>query len=177
MNILSKITGQTQTTARVVDGKLILSLPQAVKPVVWQMELGQAKASALEIQDDSKTDLYALCLKTPKGETAEIASFENRAQAVNSLMKIAKALQEAHGEIQKPAQGNAPVYAQPPKKRSALASILLALGLLFTLFLVWSTVANLPTDLQAPESASGNAPPAEPQSGVPLSADDYLKGR
>lgn len=171
MSIINKLAGQNQTTARVVDGKLILSLPQAVKPVVWQMELGQAKASALEIQD-GKSDLYALCLKTPKGETVEIASFENRNHAVKSLMKIAKALQEARGEI-----SNTGVTASPQSgKKSGIVSILLALGLLFALFVVWSAVANMPTDMQNMPTSAGEPTTAD-QSGVPLSADEFLKGR
>ena len=42
--------GNYQSSARVVDGKLILSFPHALTPVVWQMDLSQTKASALEVQ-------------------------------------------------------------------------------------------------------------------------------
>ena len=42
------------TSASVVDGKLILSFPHAQTPVLWQMDLTQAKASSLEVTKSEK---------------------------------------------------------------------------------------------------------------------------
>ena len=66
-----------KSSAKVVDGKLILSFPNAVNPVVWQMESQEAKASALEVNDNEKSG-YDLVLKTLKGERVQVASFAEK---------------------------------------------------------------------------------------------------
>ncbi len=175
--LLKTITGQSQTTARVVDGKLILSLPEAIKPVVWQMELGDAKASALEVQDDTQNNRYALCLKTPRGEAAEIAVFAKRSQAIGSLMETAKALQDARGQIQSRTETmSQPVQIAPAKKGGALAASILGVCLLLVLLFVWNVIGNTHAGSTsiAPSSVT---PSAATENGVPLSADEFLKGR
>src|SRR5690606_21303301 len=64
--MIENITGNYAASASVVDGTLIISLPDAITPVVWRFALGQAKASALEVrpQDDGT---FMLLLKTPRG--------------------------------------------------------------------------------------------------------------
>ena len=52
-------------SANVVDNSLVLSLPNALNPVVWRMELAKAKMSAIEIREDKIGD-FALILKNPK---------------------------------------------------------------------------------------------------------------
>lgn len=84
--------------ARVVDGKLILSFPDAIKPVLWQMDLVSAKASALEVEA-LQGGQAALMLKTPKGEQATVAIFESREAAISALMTVGAALGCAHGQI------------------------------------------------------------------------------
>lgn len=84
--------------ARVVDGKLILSFPEAVNPVLWQMDLVSAKASALEVET-LQGGQAALMLKTPKGEQATVAIFESREAALSALMTVGAALGCAHGQI------------------------------------------------------------------------------
>ena len=72
-----------RASAKVVDGKLILSLPDALTPVVWQMDLAHAKASALEVRCNNEAmNAYTLTLKTPKGETIEVAAFDERENAM-----------------------------------------------------------------------------------------------
>ena len=46
---LKNISNKNGASANVVDGKLILSFPHAQTPVLWQMDLAQAKASAIEV--------------------------------------------------------------------------------------------------------------------------------
>ena len=58
LNTLFKKQEETSASANVVDGKLILSLPEAENPVVWQMDLSSAKASALEVKKDEEKDTY-----------------------------------------------------------------------------------------------------------------------
>lgn len=187
--------GCYQDHAKVVDGKLILSLPNATTPVVWQMDLNQAKTSALEVNDNKK-DGFALVMKTPKGETIEIAPFARREQAVHSLMAASKALSRAHGQInvQNSAAANTaanpqPIITGPQRKSGWLKKIgFIALGL-FIIFLMVNYLASL-----SPRAPSGMAPrglmddtssidtgpaPADapPASGVAVPADEFLKRR
>ena len=171
-----------EASAYVVDGKLILSYPHARTPVVWQMDLTQTKASALEVLENKTDGSFTLTLKTPKGESVEIAPFEKRAQAVEALMAASRALQSSAGQI-RPSE-NAPIYAQtsaPARKSSRtgrVAAAILGLLLRFVLFSIWSVIANAPQQISAaggsPASTSGES---QSEAGVPQSADDFLNAR
>ena len=66
---------KNNASASVVDGKLILSFPHAQTPVIWQMDLAEAKASALEVLKAEKGTDFTLTLKTQKGEKVKIDLF------------------------------------------------------------------------------------------------------
>lgn len=85
-------------SAKVIDGILILSLPDAISPVVWQMELGQSKSSALEIRtsDDGK---FILTLKTPRQDVLDIAHYTSKDQAIKALLVTSQALEKAQGQL------------------------------------------------------------------------------
>lgn len=177
-------------SARVVDGKLILSLPAANTPVVWQMDLGQAKASALEIRSNAESGLFTLTLKTPKGETMEIASFNERERSLEGLMAASRALENAHGQIKQSPGANdsaLPVYTtsyidaetRAPKKGRAWIFILV-LAALFGLFMFWSS--QMPLQVSAPATgsaggASSAGAPSPSMNGVPMSADMFLQNQ
>lgn len=157
---------QSKSSAKVVDGNLIISLPDAVTPVVWRMALGEARAAALEVRQNNND--YALVLKYPKGDMIDIAPFDNKKTALKALMAISKAMQDARGQI-KPAYSNSP--ASPPSNRSW--KWLIPLGIIMiALFLLSRTMMILPGDyLPATET-----PGASLQDGVPQSADSFLGG-
>jgi hypothetical protein len=170
-------------SARVVDGKLILSLPEAITPVVWQMDLNQAKASALEVHVKEASTFNALILKTPKGENIEIAVFETREQAVAGLMAAAAALENAQGQIRPFTQDMPATAAQynaaPAPRGSVFKTIgMVAAGLLFLFVLINIWGAMMPRQPGGLEPAAGSAPEINaPEAGVPLSADDFLNSR
>ncbi|HEY8189211.1 MAG TPA: hypothetical protein VIF12_00890, partial [Micavibrio sp.] len=83
--IVENITGNYSASASVVDGALILSLPDALTPIVWRLELGQTRASALEVRD-REDGSFMLLLKTPRGDVNDIAAFSSRGRAVAALM-------------------------------------------------------------------------------------------
>lgn len=181
-----KSFSSSHSSARVVDGKLILSLPHALTPVVWQMDMTQAKASALEVRENGGKNTFSLILKTPRGEDTEIAPFETRAQAVEALMSVARALENAQGQIrpfpETTGLGGGEAAYRPAKSRSLgkwVAGILSVL-LLLILVNIWGSL--LPRD---PEGVSGrpidpvslDSAPAAKSSGVPVSADDFLNGQ
>jgi hypothetical protein len=175
-----------KASARVVDGKLILSLPAANTPVVWQMDLGHAKASALEVRHNKEAEIFTLTLKTHKGETMEIAAFNERDRSIEGLMAASRALESAHGQIKfSGANDSAPapvVYAaateaEAPKKGRAVFFVL-ALLVLFGAFMLWS--AQMPALVAAPPSSGasmGAGAQAPVANGIPLSADAFLQSQ
>ncbi len=179
MKALKSLTcSNHQSSARVVDGKLVLSFPHAITPVVWQMDLTQVKASALEVHEDKTTGVATLVLKTPGGSNTDVAPFEKKSQAVEALMAVSRALESAQGQIRVVAAGEAATYAQAPRKPFSpgkwIAAVL-ALFMLFILFNIWgSNLPQRPSSVESASSADPSAPRPEAEAGVPLSADDFL---
>ncbi len=164
-----------QASARVVDGKLVLSFPHAITPVVWQMDLTQVKASALEVHENKDTGVATLVLKTPGGSGSDVAPFEKKSQAVEALMAVSRALENAQGQIRPAAvETMAPAHTRQPFSPGKWIAAILALFMIFILFNIWGS--NLPQPSMVAGETSGGlaaqAPAAE--AGVPLSADDFL---
>ena len=180
---LRSLTGHQSAQASVADGKLILSFPHALTPVVWQMDLNEVKSSALEVVEDEKTKRFILVSKISDTKIVEIAPFDNREDAVDGLMAAAKALEGAQGQI----RGTANTAEQHPQlyvqngtqhKRSWLPLLLL----LFTVLVIFTVWASLSARIQnthfetlgTTSSASQNTQrAAEP--GVAISADEFLR--
>lgn len=185
------------TTAKVVDGTLILTLPEAIRPVVWQMQLGQTKSSALEVREQG--DTWLLVLKTPRQDVLEIAPFANRNTAVKALMAVARAMEKAQGQLGGQANyTGSPAYPVPALIGSTAASwlcrivkwffYLLLAAITFILIVIAALKLTAPEENQGMDSSSagqlqqtGPAPssgmPAEPPIGAPVSADDFLNGQ
>lgn len=178
-SFLHKIAGGHGASASVVDGKLILSFPSALTPVVWQMDLSTAKASALEVQE--KNGGYALILKTPKGENLDIAPFDDRTKAVQGLMAASNALENAYGHIHPANSNKSESYKEPRRrqKKGHALPIMVSVLLVFLLFLLWNAASlQAPQQYQQANSVMDDAASnAAHSSGVPVSADDFLKGR
>lgn len=182
--MLENLTGNYSASARVVDGTLILSLPDALSPVVWRLELTNAKASALEVREGDG-GIYRLMLKTPRGDVNDIAGFENRGRAVAALMAVSRAMEQGHGQIYPAANDTEPynpaLLPVPKKKRSKEPSgkkgglFGISLAILVIIGLVMLMIKMTPPSM-SPASRSASAESSTP-SGVPVSADDFLKGR
>ncbi len=187
-NIWKKGANDYESSAKVVDGNLILSLPDAVNPIVWRMELGSVKASALEVRAHASDGTFLLLLKTPKGDVHEIAPFQTKDQAVTALMRVSAAMQSAEGRLAPVSAAAAPphgVSAPRPvfeKPDAGAVKWLLALGGVLGVIFLFAYLAKSAPTLD-PSSAPGaetatstmtGAPGAE--SGVPQSADEALRG-
>lgn len=175
-----------ESSAQVVDGNLILTLPDAINPVIWRMELGNVRTSALEVR--ANDNHYLLALKTPKGDVHDIAPFESRERALHALMQVSKALGKAQGRMSAPAAANAPTTAPhiiqttaPAKSGGGLKAII-ALGVVVLLIFLFSYLSSISPEaesfgtstskLEGARTLSGGAS----ESGVPQSADQYLQG-
>jgi hypothetical protein len=181
--MLENLTGNYSASASVVDGTLILSLPDALSPVVWRLELTNAKASALEVREGDG-GVFRLMLKTPRGDVNDIADFSSRGRAVAALMAVSRAMEKSHGQIYPAANdtepynpAHLPVAPKRGKAKSAkkggllgvLAAIVVIVGLSMAL------ISMSPPRFKTSASSSVAESPAP--SGVPVSADDFLKSR
>ncbi len=194
---MKKITPSTlKPSAKVIDGILVLSLPDAVTPVVWKMDFGATKASAIEVRAGNN-DNHDLVLKTPKADAYTIASYDKASLATRALMAITTAMNNSQGHIN-PYKGNGlpvPIYSQPRARKSAGNIILKTLKWLFLLLAVIALlfVASIAvplffggSDNTTQITQTTRAPAMRTQDdnstarssvGEPVSADDFLLGR
>lgn len=180
-------TNAEQASARVVDGKLILSLPHAKSPIVWQMDLDQAKASALEVRSNEEQANFTLILKTPRGDTTDIASFTAKAGAVDSLMAASQALENAQGHIRQ-GQENAsstPANTNTPSDKTRkgwgkwIIGLISIVAIWFLYSLSMTFVLPAPPQSYAPQApaqatSANSAPSPRSSNGVAVSADEFL---
>lgn len=167
-------TNALESTVKIVDGKLILSLPTAESPVVWQMDLEQAQSAAFTITENKKDKNFALVLKSQDGTLDEIALFADKESAMKILMETSSALQNAHGKI-KPAAA----VAHAPKEKGDKLGAGLAIALIIVLIIIWALSSSVPSKLSPQNSVNkssaytGDTNPTQ-AAGVPVSADDFL---
>lgn len=175
-------TQDLRPTAKVVDGALILSLPDAISPVVWRWNLGEAKASALEVREVGKDGNYKLVLKTPRGDVQDVAPFENKAKAMSALLAVSHAMENPHGSA---SNDSGTVHTITPgrtdlKKSDGMKLLggIGAVALIIVLFTWLGSVAPKRMDSN-PATLNTTATPTgtSDQSGVPMSADDFLSGK
>lgn len=162
---------QENKQVSIVDGKLILSFPEADTPVVWQMDLAKATAYALEVQEDKKRKLFTLNFKEDNDNKSEIAAFSEKAQAVEALSACANALQNAQGKISQPANVT---IANPQPKESNTAGYIMAFILILILLGIWSISARAPLDGAVDQTATATSSTSPNESGVAVSADSFL---
>lgn len=189
MRWMETLTGNYSASASVVDGTLIISLPQALTPVVWRMELGHVRASALEVRkQDNGT--HVLTLKTPKGDVYDIAPFDTRGKAVQALMSVSRAMEQAHGQLRAAATGSAhdmaaaPAHAAAPQasapetSKGRFVTGIIGTALLLGLIAIFLNMTGPNTASTPPGGSTATAgAAAAPATGVPLSADDFLNNR
>lgn len=182
-NFLRNLTGEYSATAKVVDGSLILSLPDAISPVVWRMELGPVKSAALEVRDQAD-GTHVLTLKTPRNDVHDIAPFASRGQAVRALMAVSRALENSHGQVLPAPIANqnvhhheaAPTYIHKPRKNRWVAIVAVLILLVIGVILVAQQTPRTTSFSAVPASdslAANNS--SNETAGVPMSADSYLQ--
>lgn len=169
------------SNVKIVDGKLILSLPEAQTPVVWQMDLEKAQSASFTVIENKKDKNFALVFKSADGTADDIAPFDEKQTAVDILMETSNVLQNAHGKI-KPAANNNGSYSN--EKKSDKLGAILAVSLIIVLIVIWSFSAAGPGRIgeggvnpaSSSASAGGNGDPRQ-SAGVAVSADEFLSNR
>lgn len=173
MPILNK---KQKNRANVVDGKLILSLPDAINPVVWQMDLNETKSAALEVEAGKEN--HALKLKGTGSKSTTIANFVTKEDAVKTLIIAAESMEKAHGKINQNQAGQETFAVKA--KSGVLKKTFMIMGGLAILFVLSSFLMVLtglsPNVPQTSNEQSFAAPGQNDNNGVPMSADDFLKG-
>lgn len=173
------------SSVKIVDGKLILSLPTAQTPVVWQMDLENAQSAAFTIQEDKKNKNFTLVLKAQDGSIDEIAPFDDKESAVEILMETSNVLQNAHGQIKSGSTTASNTNVAPSQSQnnteggSDKLGAFLAFALVAVLILIWTMSSSTPSKISDAVGTSATAGSVEPRqsSGVPVSADDFLSNR
>ena len=164
-------------SAKILDGILVLTLPDALRPIVWQMELGQTKSSAMEVREQ-EGGTYLLVLKTPRQDVVEIAPYDSREKAVRALITISKALEAAQGQL-RAAAANANQYLpavipQGGPSRLKLGRIAIGIAVVAALVFFLTRIDHPGPGAAAVSPAAG---PATAETGEPLSADDFLNSQ
>lgn len=162
-----------------IDNTLVLSFPHAAKPVVWQMDMDEAKTSALEIQQ-AESDQWTLCfVKTGAKKNVDIATFETKDMALEALMLTSSALEKKDSTqtITPPAKTKT---CGGKKKCGFLKVIMWVIGGIFLLFLLFTLSSAMRMTRISNVNSAGQAiqqSVAPVESGVPMSADDFLNAR
>ena len=182
--------------ASVVDGKLILSFPEALTPIVWQMDLSDAKSSSFEVTNDG--DNYALVTKKQGAQKKEsIAPFSTKDQAIAALMATSSALKNGHGHIY-PSGAAQPAQAMPQtiyhmpsqtaQNKGNAGKWIVAILCLLVIGFLFMMLANMQPRIagsggntsagNTTASAGGSAASGAGNSaGVAVSADEFLRSR
>lgn len=192
--------------AKVVDGVLILSLPDADSPVVWRMELGKTKASAIEVraENDNGETVHALIVKTPQSDVYKIGTYTDKTNATRALLALTEAMNNAQGQLRPalPAVISNGQGRHVSQKRGVLGWIFQTLKWVFALVCLLSflylasiigpvVVKGISQNLQlgmptseikttaqsTQEVPAASTPAPKIKSGAPVSADDFLNSR
>jgi hypothetical protein len=163
--------------AKLSDNTLVLSLPDAITPVVWVMDMNSEGTFIIKVENNE--DGYCVLQKiSTKGKSEDIAFYKKRSKAINAMSIITHAMDGDHK----------PSFLNLLKTVFYIAIILTILGLGYIFYKpaisIFTTIWNRPSTTQtvrSPEIKLPTAPVIEQTKpdavGVPMSADDFLKNK
>lgn len=154
-------------SAKITGDTLVISLPNAIDPVVWRMDMGNVREAALEVRKE-KTG-YSLILKKPGNDQTGIAAFDSKEEAGDALIVISQALQQ-NTKPARSQQDRHPVATMPTQAPGRSWLWLIPLGLIvLAVFLLSRSTDMLSVEYTPPGDAVQSG-----ETGVPLSADQVL---
>ncbi len=184
--MIRKKNAPLTSSAEVVDNHLIIALPNAIEPVVWRMELDKVGTASFEIKEIKTSGHYKFNLKPKKGTAEIIATFETKDDALNALVQSSDAMQNpvtssnVKTKNDKEQKINIVTSAAPqsePKSKGINKWVKLLLGLLIVVGLYAYLMSLMPNRINnLSDSPAATPSSSTPQTGVPLSADDFLNG-
>lgn len=109
--MFKSILGEYGPSATLNGSTLVLSLPDANRPVVWTLDLHKDGHGALTLDQDSETGEYILVFQgTKKGaDVLEIARYNAKGKAVKAMVTASSSMKSAMsgGEAQTVTKSNA----------------------------------------------------------------------
>ena len=169
---------QNDISATVANNYLVLSLPNAVEPVIWRKSLDEIGSTTFEVKKATKKDLYNLTLKKTKTTSETIASFDEKNDAIDALNAASDAFHNRglsksintntanQNEKQSSGGGTKWIYA------------IIALFIVIGLYIYMNSLIPEQNTFEnnSASTAAPNTSPASPaaETGVPVSADDFL---
>lgn len=168
------------SSAKVTDGRLVLTLTDAETPAVWIMDLNDAATSVLRLEND-RQGFYVIKKHGGKGAAETVAVYRDRGMAAHALSVASKAMEKARDTRHNTLNGR-PVIVRPASRVARFFTyflffwfVMYLMGLdmylVRLIFAPFDTVqmASAPMpEVEVPQTT----PPT--QAGVPMSADDFL---
>jgi len=183
MNLLKRKEVSNQITASVSDGYLVLSLPHAIEPVIWRQSLEKIGSATFEVKQ-GKDDSYELTLKKTKTTSEAIASFDKKDDAIEALTAASNALHSKKSvkttKVKEKTAKKSSDVEELPKTESGegqkwLIAVLAAIIVIGLYFYLTTLIPERNIGIGTTNNAVTNAQPNNPnQTGVPVSADDFL---
>ena len=179
---MSIFSHKHSASAKVVDGSLVLSLPDAVMPVVMRLSLDDVKSATLGVEE--KEGYFYLVVRFSETEARDIAPYDRREGAVNALMTASSALEK--GSSRSGSETNiSGVLAHDSASKGTVWKWAGTFAVLILLvYVIFNLNDNLPRVTGGPNVPAGasqtsaNAPfTGQVQTGVPMSADNFLSSR
>lgn len=198
--MFKSMLGELSPSAILNGTTLVLSLPEANKPVVWTLDLHKDGHGALTIDQDADTGEFILVFQgTQKGAAIiEIAKYSAKGKAIKAMQVATKALKDNpfHSSESAAATMHYPHFKS--HKMSPITQWVLAiLGAFIIAFLYFVTIGspegfertpigqtinkslntrtgNIPAKQAA--SAKNDTPPADAV-GVPMNADNFFSSK
>lgn len=166
--------GTRGPSAKLADGRLILSLPDAETPALWVMDLEDAATSVLRLEAD-RQGFYVIKKHGGKGAAETIAVYRDRKSGTRALDRATHALEKARN-----------TRSGGGQKSSRILVVLLILTVIHVLRIdqyalergfLWYYSDEI-AQISAQQAAAAAPPaPASTAAGVPVSADDFLKNQ
>lgn len=170
-------------TATVADDHLVLSLPNAVEPIIWRKSLEKIGSAIFEVKKAAGKEIFNLTLKKTKTSSEVIASFNDKEEAVVALNAASNAFHGrgaqniAHSSTITPATVSAQSQVQQNPNNNAQKWILAAIAaaIVIGLYIYMMNIMPVPNVIGENQTGASNQGPVTPDStGVPVSADDFL---
>ena len=147
--MLASLLGEYGPKAKLSGNTLILSLPDAVTPVVWTLDLLKDGHGSLSIHPEEETTQFLIVFSGSKKNAPliEVARYKERSKAIRALLKATEALEKSNissftehpqGEGQQATALNNsyPHYApQQPKAKKQWGMTILGIIVIVGLFL------------------------------------------